>query len=62
MFIYHLGMNNRLVGGRRSETSHPIDTFMVKELQCYVTDKGKPKNLERSLSQWHYANHKSNMD
>jgi hypothetical protein len=30
MLIYHLGMNNRLVGGRSSETwSHPIDMIVI---------------------------------
>jgi hypothetical protein len=26
------------------------------------TDKGKPKNLEKNLSQFHFANRKSHMD
>jgi hypothetical protein len=30
MLIYHMGMNNRLVGGRSSETwSHPIDMIVI---------------------------------
>jgi hypothetical protein len=42
---------------------HPSDdTCMNMEQQWNDTDRGKPKDLEKNLSQCHLVHHKSHMD